>query len=161
MSSNPCEVSAAASEAAGRELSKRETPSGSSEPDVGEFTMEGSLGRGGGLGAHSTTHDRARRHHHVGSPKGLEGGRGARVNGHACQFVPALRRMSTATECVVTVLNERRAALERSHQAVEAVAGVTEARHDVAELVELLVEGADDDRHLAALGRLAHGLEAF
>src|SRR6478736_4283309 len=100
MSSNPCEVSAAASEAAGRELSKRETPSGS-EPDVGEFTMTVDSGEAW-LGAHSTTHDRARRHHHVGVPKGLEGGRGARVNGHACKFGSALRQMSTETECVVT-----------------------------------------------------------
>src|SRR5258705_12663068 len=49
--------------------------------------------------------------------------------------------------------------LERSDRAVQPIARVTETRHDIADLVELLVEGSEHDRDLASLGRLPHGFE--
>lgn len=52
------------------------------------------------LGTHSATHDSTRRHHHAGSPRGLEGGQGVRVNSHR----PTILQKSVP--CQVTIGNE-------------------------------------------------------
>src|SRR5689334_24586218 len=49
----------------------------------------------------------------------------------------------------------------RLHRAVKAVAGVSEARNDVAVLVQALVERAQDDGHIAAFCRLLERLETL
>ena len=49
----------------------------------------------------------------------------------------------------------------RLHSSVEAVSGVAEARDDVAVLVQPLVQLAEDDGDIPALGRLLEGGKTF
>src|SRR5262245_11860547 len=83
------------------------------------------------------------------------------VRGRGCSVMRASflqRRTKSQTD---GRLRDRFVMSGRSDRAVEAVSRVAEARHDVADLVELLVERAEHDRDVFALGRGPHGLEAL
>src|SRR5680860_1186736 len=47
----------------------------------------------------------------------------------------------------------------RLDQAVQAIAGIAEARHDVTKFIEVVVDGAQHDRHLAAVEKALAGRE--
>lgn len=89
----------------------------------------------GRLGTHSTTHDAT-------DPGSLKEGWLGYDGGHACNY--------QAQSQIWQVCD----AADSVDSSVKPVSGVPKARHDIADLVELLVERAKHDCHFAAFGCL-------